>query len=75
MKPLVQVDDLSKAFPVTGGLLHRRIGEVKAVNHVSFDIGKGESLGVVGESGCGKFVHPGETDPGTDPAFSRADLV
>lgn len=54
MKPLVQVSRLSKFFPVTGGLLHRKIGEVRAVNDLSFDISPGESLGVVGESGCGK---------------------
>jgi oligopeptide/dipeptide ABC transporter ATP-binding protein len=54
MTPLVQIRNLSKFFPVTGGLMHRKIGEVKAVNDVSFDIFKGESLGVVGESGCGK---------------------
>ncbi len=54
MKPLVEVRHLSKFFPVTGGLLHRKVGEVKAVNDLSFNILKGESLGVVGESGCGK---------------------
>ena len=54
MKPLVEIRKLSKFFPVTGGLLHRKIGEVKAVNQVSFDLHQGESLGVVGESGCGK---------------------
>lgn len=54
MTPLVEIRHLSKFFPVTGGLLHRKIGEVKAVNDISFDILKGESLGVVGESGCGK---------------------
>lgn len=54
MTPLVEIRNLSKFFPVTGGLLHRKVGEVKAVTDVSFDIFKGESLGVVGESGCGK---------------------
>lgn len=54
MTPLVEIRNLSKFFPVTGGLMHRKIGEVKAVNDISFDIFKGESLGVVGESGCGK---------------------
>ncbi|WP_033398109.1 ABC transporter ATP-binding protein [Desulfospira joergensenii] len=54
MKPLVQVSRLSKFYPVTGGLLHKKIGEVKAVNDLTFDLFKGESLGVVGESGCGK---------------------
>ena len=54
MSALVKVENLSKHFPVTGGLFNRKIGEVKAVNDVSFEIAKGESLGVVGESGCGK---------------------
>ncbi|OQY52786.1 MAG: peptide ABC transporter ATP-binding protein [Desulfobacteraceae bacterium 4572_89] len=54
MKALVEIRHLSKFFPITGGLLHRKIGEVKAVNDVSLDIFQGESLGVVGESGCGK---------------------
>ncbi|TKB28547.1 ABC transporter ATP-binding protein [Desulfopila sp. IMCC35006] len=54
MNSLVEVRHLSKFFPVTGGLMQRRIGAVKAVNDISFDIYKGESLGVVGESGCGK---------------------
>lgn len=54
MTPLVEIRNLSKSFPVTGGLMHRKTGEVKAVNDISFDILRGESLGVVGESGCGK---------------------
>jgi oligopeptide/dipeptide ABC transporter ATP-binding protein len=54
MTPLVKVRHLSKFFPVTGGILQRKIGEVKAVNDLSFDLCQGESLGVVGESGCGK---------------------
>lgn len=54
MIPLVEIRHLSKFFPVTGGLMHRKKGEIKAVNDISFDIFKGESLGVVGESGCGK---------------------
>jgi oligopeptide/dipeptide ABC transporter ATP-binding protein len=54
MNSLVEVRHLSKNFPVSGGILHRKTGEVKAVNDISFNIIKGESLGVVGESGCGK---------------------
>ena len=54
MKTLVDVQHLSRFFYLTGGLLQRRIGEIKAVNDVSFSISKGETLGVVGESGCGK---------------------
>ena len=51
---LLEVKNLSKVFPIKGGLLGREIGAVKAVNDVSFKIKKGETLGLVGESGCGK---------------------
>ncbi|MBM4445616.1 MAG: ABC transporter ATP-binding protein [Chloroflexi bacterium] len=54
-KTLVQVNNLKMYFPVTSGiLLQRRIAEVKAVNDVSLSIFRGETLGLVGESGCGK---------------------
>ena len=51
---LVRVDNLSQHFPIVGGVLHRRVGEVRAVDDVSFTIRQGETLGLVGESGCGK---------------------
>ena len=51
---LVQVRNLTKDFPVKGGILQRTQGYVRAVNDVSFDIRRGETLGLVGESGCGK---------------------
>ncbi len=51
---LLRVDNLKKYFPITGGLLGRRIDAVKAVDGISFDIKQGETLGMVGESGCGK---------------------
>ncbi|MGE3955848.1 MAG: ABC transporter ATP-binding protein [Vicinamibacterales bacterium] len=51
---ILEVENLSVRFPVTGGVLLRRIGEVRAVDRVSFTIGRGETLGLVGESGCGK---------------------
>lgn len=51
---LISVRNLVKRFPIKGGLLSREIGSVKAVSDVSFDIRRGETLGLVGESGCGK---------------------
>jgi oligopeptide transport system ATP-binding protein len=51
---LLEVEGLKKSFPIHGGMFGRQIGEVKAVDDVSFFIRKGETLGLVGESGCGK---------------------
>jgi len=53
-EPLLQVRDLKKHFPVGGRLLGRERGWVKAVDGISFTINRGETLGLVGESGCGK---------------------
>ncbi len=52
--PLVSVRNLKKHFPITGGFLQNQVGAVKAVDGVSFDIYPGETLGLVGETGCGK---------------------
>ncbi|MBP1804562.1 ABC transporter ATP-binding protein [Rubellimicrobium aerolatum] len=52
--PLVSVRDLKVHFPIHAGLLRRRVGAVKAVDGIGFDIRPGETLGLVGESGCGK---------------------
>jgi oligopeptide/dipeptide ABC transporter ATP-binding protein len=51
---LLSVRNLVKRFPVKGGILGREVASVKAVSDVSFEIKKGETLGLVGESGCGK---------------------
>ncbi len=51
---LLEVKDLQVRFPVTGGVFLRRTGEVRAVDGVSFTLHQGETLGLVGESGCGK---------------------
>ena len=51
---LLEVDHLVKEYPLTSGLLQRRIASVKAVSDISFSVRSGETLGLVGESGCGK---------------------
>lgn len=52
--PLLKVENLVKSFPIHGGIFSREVASVKAVADVSFEIKKGETLGLVGESGCGK---------------------
>ncbi len=53
-KTLLSVRDLVKYYPIKGGLVSRTVANVRAVDHVSFDIKPGETFGLVGESGCGK---------------------
>jgi oligopeptide transport system ATP-binding protein len=52
--PLLSVSDLSVHFPIHAGIIRRQVGVIRAVDGISFDIERGETLGLVGESGCGK---------------------
>jgi peptide/nickel transport system ATP-binding protein/oligopeptide transport system ATP-binding protein len=53
-QPLVEVEGLVKIFPIKGGILQRTVADVRAVDGVTFTVRRGETLGLVGESGCGK---------------------
>jgi oligopeptide/dipeptide ABC transporter ATP-binding protein len=78
--PLLEVRDLEKHFPVGGGLFATRKGWVKAVDGISFTINRGETLGLVGESGCGKtttarLILAAETPTGGAIEFEGHDLA
>ena len=51
---MIRIENLKKYFPINGGLFNTRVGDVKAVENISFEISEGEILGLVGESGSGK---------------------
>jgi oligopeptide transport system ATP-binding protein len=75
LKPLVEVRDLKKHFPVTRGIImERKVGVVRAVDGISFSIQSGETLGLVGESGCGKTT-AGRTLLGLYPATSGTSII
>jgi len=67
--PILEVTDLVKEFPIRGGLLQREVALVSAVAGVSFSVAKGKTLGIVGESGCGKST-TGRVVLGLIPATS-----
>ncbi len=72
---LVRVENLKKYFPITRGIvIQRTVGYVRAVDGISFDIARGETLGLVGESGCGKTT-AGRTLLGLYPATGGRVLI
>jgi len=77
---LVRVKDLKMHFPIRAGVLNRTVGAVKAVDGLTFDIARGETLGLVGESGCGKTTTGRAIiqlyrPTGGEVAFQGKDLV
>jgi len=74
-EPLVRVVELTKHFPIRQGLIFQRVtGQVRAVDGISFEIARGETLGLVGESGCGKST-AGRTLLGLYPATSGYSTI
>ena len=68
-KTLVRVENMKKHFPITRGLIvQREVGTVRAVDGITLDIKEGETLGLVGESGCGKSQHLREQHPRRTPS-------
>ena len=78
--PLLEVEDLEKHYPITEGLLRRKVGTVRAVDGVSFAVQSGEAFGLVGESGCGKSTTAHsllrlEEPTGGDVLFDGEDIL
>ena len=71
---LLRVDDLQVHFPIYGGILRRQVGTVHAVDGISFSIERGETLGLVGESGCGKSTTARALMRLVDPSAGRIYL-
>ncbi len=79
-EPILSVRDLERHYPITRGLFRREVGRVRAVDGVSFDLERGETLALVGESGCGKSTAArtlvGLEDPtGGTVRFDGADVT
>ena len=69
---LLEVRNLKMYFPVTQGIIfQRKVADIKAVDGVSFHINRGETLGLVGESGCGKTTTAGPFSSSTSPPTAR----
>lgn len=80
--PLLAVRDLCKFFPIRSrGVIPKKTGDVKAVNRVSFDLRRNETLGLVGESGCGKsttvrtILRRSTSRPATHISMRRATVA
>ncbi|WP_248910859.1 ABC transporter ATP-binding protein [Halocatena marina] len=78
--PLLEVHGLTKHYPITEGILNEEVGRVRAVDGISFDIAPGETVGLVGESGCGKSTAATsllriEEPTGGDVLFNGEDIT
>ena len=69
-EPLLRVDELVKHFPVSAGVFGRTVAQVRAVDGVSFELAPGRTLGLVGESGCGKTTVGQSIVRLLEPSFS-----
>lgn len=74
MKPLLKIEDLKMHFPVKGGVFLRAVGACKAVDGVSLTVHEGETVGLVGESGCGKSTFAKTTARLLDPTSGRIEF-